>query len=76
MNSIYGPSWYPKCVVGFQAVSWDVTARQTMSFNLTGSGIFNLIASSYYNIDYNTFCIAEIVCASPSQQYYPIINQC
>ena len=58
MNRLYGPNWSPKCVVGFQAVSWDVSARQTMSFNLTGAGIFNLIASSHYNIDYNTFCLA------------------
>ena len=58
MNSIYGPTWSPKCVVGLQAVTWDVSMRQTMSFNLTGAGIFNLFASSFYHIDYNTFCMA------------------
>jgi hypothetical protein len=76
MDSIYGPSYSPKCVVGLRTVTWDVTQRQTLSFNLTGTAVFNLLASAFYRAEYNYFCLAEIVCSSPSQQYYPLINAC
>lgn len=76
INAIYGPMFAPKCVVGFAAFSLGVSSRQTLSFNLTGTGVFNLLSSSNYLINYHWFCVAAIKCPSPSYQYYPAINDC
>jgi hypothetical protein len=48
--SIYGPSFSPKCVVGLNLLKWQTSLRQTMNFNMSGTGIFNLISSSYYTL--------------------------
>ena len=76
MHGLFGPKFSPKCVVGFQGVAWGTGIRGTLSFNLSSTGIFNLISSSHYLVDYSWFCMAEIICPSSSHQYYPVINQC
>lgn len=76
INSIYGPSYVPKCVVGFRAVKWLSASRQTLSFNMTGSGVYDLITGNTYELNYNWFCGADIKCPSSNYQYYPVINEC
>jgi len=76
INSIYGPSYVPKCVVGIRAAKWLAASRQTLSFNMSGSGIYDLITSNTYEVNYNWFCAADIKCPSTAYQYYPIINEC
>ena len=48
MNTIYGPNYTPKCVVGFNAVKISALRRETISFNMTGIGIYDLISSTTY----------------------------
>lgn len=76
INAIYGPLFAPKCVVGFQAFSLGISSRQTLSFNLTGTGVFSLMSSSNYLLNYNWLCVADIKCPSSLYQYYPSINDC
>jgi hypothetical protein len=74
MPSIYGPTFSPKCVVGLSGVLWSTLARQTLNFNTTGLGIYDLVSSSVYNISYNFMCVSNIICSSTALQYYPLIN--
>lgn len=76
MSSIYGPTYSPKCVVGLSGFLWSTLARQTLSFNTTGAGIYDISSSSSYNFSYNYMCVTQILCSSTLQQYYPLINQC
>lgn len=48
MNSIYGPNYSPKCVVGLNALKLSAIRRQTLSFNMTGVGVYDLISSTAY----------------------------
>lgn len=76
INSIYGPNFSPKCMVGLSSIKWSAMGRQTLNFNMTGNGIYNIISSSSYEMNYNWICVTQIICSSTSQQYYPIINEC
>ena len=58
MDGIYGPNYQPKCVVGLQTITLDINLRQTLSFNMTGSAVFNLLASAFYKAEYGFFCLA------------------
>ncbi len=48
MSTIYGPNYTPKCLVGLNAVKLSANMRQTLSFNMTGFGIYDLVSSTTY----------------------------
>lgn len=48
INSIYGPNFSPKCIVGIQSFKMSSGSRQTLSFNTSGTGVYGLISSSIY----------------------------
>lgn len=76
LNNIYGPVFNRKCLVGFQGFRMSSSMRQTISFNLTGNGIYGIVSSSNnYNL-YSWFCMAQITCQGLLAQYYPAINDC
>jgi hypothetical protein len=74
INSAYGPSFAQKCVVGFQNYQLSAAARQTLSFNMTGNGVYSTISSSKYFVSYAYFCLSKITCENTNMQYYPFIN--
>lgn len=76
LNNIYGPIFQRKCLLGFQNIKLDIKNRQTLSFNITGNGIYGTISSSNYEVNYAWFCMAEITCQGSNVQYYPIITDC
>jgi len=76
LNNMYGPIFNRKCLVGFQSFRMLASTRQTVSFNLTGNGIYGIISSSNYIVNYAWFCMAVITCQGSLSQYYPAINAC
>jgi hypothetical protein len=76
LNNMYGPIFNKKCLVGFQSFRMGASIRQTVSFNLTGNGIYGIVSSSNYVVNYAWFCMAMITCQGLLSQYYPAINDC
>lgn len=76
LNNMYGPIFNRKCLVGFQNFKMLASTRQTISFNLTGNGIYGIISSSNYQVGYAWLCMAQITCQGLLAQYYPAINDC
>lgn len=76
LNNIYGPVFNRKCLVGFQGFKMLSSLRQTLSFNLTGNGIYGIVSSSNNSNLYSWFCMAQITCQGSLAQYYPAINDC
>ena len=76
MNSIYGPNYNYKCVIGFQSFKMIAANRQTLSFNMTGTAVYGLISSGNYQLSYAWFCLAVIQCQGTNTQYYPYSNNC
>jgi hypothetical protein len=76
LNNMYGPVFNGKCLVGLQGLKMSASIRQTISFNLTGNGIYGIVSSSGYQVSYAWFCMAQITCQGVLSQYYPAINDC
>ena len=74
VSSKFGPILAGKCLVALQSFHLRGTVSDSISYDLTTTPPTSS-SSSFYSVDYNYLCLANISCPS-SLQYYPLLDTC